>query len=98
MSTISVVPARLGLKAPALAFSNTRPGQSHQLWLGSGLARPRLRLLYGKSFLITCKLTHVTIVSVPNPDRVDVPLVDALLIRVPHTAPRFLKMKKCQFL
>ena len=40
----SVVPARLGLKAAALAFSNPRPGQSRQTWLGSGLARPRPQL------------------------------------------------------
>ena len=38
---ISAVPARLGLKALALAWpevalasSSTRPGQSHQTWLG----------------------------------------------------------------
>ena len=50
---ISVVPARLGLKAPALAwpepalaFSNPRPSQSRQTRLGSGLAWPRLWLLY----------------------------------------------------
>ena len=48
----SAFPARLGLKAPALAwpelalaFSNTRPGQSHQTRLGLGLAQPRPRLL-----------------------------------------------------
>ena len=48
-----VVLARLGLKAAALAwlevasaFSNPRPGQSCQTWLGSGLAWPRPRLLY----------------------------------------------------
>jgi hypothetical protein len=47
--------ARLGLKAlalawpeAALAFSNPRPGQSHETWLGSSLARPRLWLLYVK--------------------------------------------------
>ena len=47
----SAVPARLGLKAPALAWpevalasSNARPGQSHLTWLGLGLAWPRPRL------------------------------------------------------
>ena len=47
----SVVPARLGLKAPALAwpepalaFSNPRPSQNRQTRLGSGLAWPRPRL------------------------------------------------------
>ena len=47
----SAVLARLGLKAPALAWpevalasSNTRLGQSHQTWLGLGLAWPRPRL------------------------------------------------------
>jgi hypothetical protein len=46
---------QLGLKAPALAwpeaalaFSNPRPGQSRETWLGSGLARPRPQLLYVK--------------------------------------------------
>jgi hypothetical protein len=54
-SACSAVPARLGLKAPALAwpeaasaFSNPRPGQSREPRLGSGLARPRPRLLYVK--------------------------------------------------
>jgi len=48
----SAVPARLGLKAPALAwpepalaFSNPRPSQSRQTRLGPGLAWPRPRLL-----------------------------------------------------
>ena len=52
---VSAVPARLRLKAPALAwpeaasaFSNPRPGQSRETWLGSGLAWPRPRLLYVK--------------------------------------------------
>jgi hypothetical protein len=51
----SAVPARLGLKAAALAwleaalaFWNLRPGQSHQPRLGPGLAWPRPRLLYVK--------------------------------------------------
>jgi len=51
----SAVLAWLGLKAldlawleVALAFPNTRPSQSHQPGLGSGLAWPRLRLLYVK--------------------------------------------------
>ena len=50
-----VVPARLGLKAAALAwpevalaFSNPRPSQSRQTRLGPGLARPRPQLLYVK--------------------------------------------------
>ena len=51
MTTDSAVPARLDLKAPALAWpegapalSNLRPGQSRQSRLGSGLARPRPQL------------------------------------------------------
>jgi hypothetical protein len=47
----SAVPARLGLKAPALAWPKTalafaihRPGQSRQLGLGPGLAWPGPRL------------------------------------------------------
>jgi hypothetical protein len=44
----SAVPARLGLKAAALAFSTPRPGQSRQPGPGPGLARPRPRLLYVK--------------------------------------------------
>src|SRR5216684_5142401 len=47
----SVLPARLGLKAmalawleAALAFRNPRPGQSRRLGLGPGLARPGPRL------------------------------------------------------
>jgi hypothetical protein len=32
----------------ALAFSNSRPGQSHETWLGSNLAWPRPRFLYVK--------------------------------------------------
>ena len=39
---------QLGLKAPALAFSNPRPGQSHETWLGSSFAWPRPQLLYVK--------------------------------------------------
>src|SRR5260370_22648369 len=48
---ISVLPARLGLKAAALAwleaalaFRNPRPGQSRRSRLGPGLARPGPRL------------------------------------------------------
>jgi hypothetical protein len=55
LQIVSDVPARLGLKAPALAwpeaalaFKNPRPGQSRQPGLGSGLARPRPRLLYAE--------------------------------------------------
>ena len=51
----SAVLAQLGLKAldlawpeAASAFSNPRPGQSHQTRLGSGLAQPRSWLLYVK--------------------------------------------------
>jgi hypothetical protein len=54
---VSGVPARLGLKAPALAwpeaalaFSNLRPSQSRQTGLGPGLAWPRPRLLYGRIY------------------------------------------------
>jgi hypothetical protein len=56
-ASTSAVPARLGLKAPALAwpeaalaFSNPRPGQSRRPRLGPGLAWPRPRLLYVKIF------------------------------------------------
>ena len=52
---LSAVPARLGLKAAALAwletalaFSTHRPGQSRQPGPGLGLARPRPQLLYVK--------------------------------------------------
>ena len=48
-----VVLVRLSLKATALAWprvasacSIPRPGQSHQPWLGSGLAQPGPQLLY----------------------------------------------------
>jgi hypothetical protein len=58
----SAVPARLGLKAPALAwpeaalaFSNVRPGQSRQPRLGLGLARPRPRLFYVIFFFFSLK-------------------------------------------
>jgi hypothetical protein len=53
---LSAVPARLGLKALALASMNTRPGQSCQLRLGSGLAWPGPRLLYVK--LINFRLMY----------------------------------------
>jgi len=55
LGEISGVPARLGLKAPALAWpeaalasSNLRPGQSRHSRLGPGLAWLRPRLLYVK--------------------------------------------------
>ena len=55
----SDVPARLGLKAPALAWpevalacSDTRPGQSRHSGLGLGLAWPRPRLVYVQKVMI----------------------------------------------
>ena len=42
----SDVPARLGLKAPALACSDPRLGQSHHSGLGLGLAQPRPQPVY----------------------------------------------------
>ena len=49
----SAVPARLGLKAAALASSIHGPSQSRQPGLGLGLAWLRLRLLYAK-YVIFC--------------------------------------------
>ena len=54
----SAVPARLGLKAPALAWpegalalSNLRPGQSRQSRLGSGLG-PGFIYMYSQSYIL----------------------------------------------
>jgi hypothetical protein len=56
----SAVPAQLGLAWPeaALAFSNTRPGQSHETQLGLGLAWPRPQLLYVKHGFFSYRCTN----------------------------------------
>ena len=67
-ASIRVVPAQLGLKATALAWpgvalacSIPRPGQSHRLQLGSGLAWPGLQLLYVTMKKILCSSLVATV-------------------------------------
>jgi len=64
---ISAVPARLGLKAPALAwpegapaFQNPRPSCESQLQLGHGLAWPRPGLLQQIPYLVCAHYCYLT--------------------------------------
>jgi len=63
----SAVPARLGLKAPALAwpegasaFQNPRPSHGSRLWLGHGLAWPRPGLLQEIPYLVFAHYCYLT--------------------------------------
>ena len=77
-----VVLAQLGLKAAALAWpgvasacSIPRLGQSHQLWLGSGLAWAGLWLLYATMKKILCSSLVATMQKCLNKDDMHVQLV-----------------------